>query len=192
VTRSHLRSLEPESGREFWNLPTRRQSSGNVYAANPVVLGDRIFLSGWYKLGAQLLEVTNNKSIVRWKSDDALSTHYAAAIAHEGHLYGFHGHAWENRGPTLRCVELATGKVVWENPKSGSGTIVKCGDNLLILTDGGELQLGKADTRGFTPRARAQVLGLNTRSYPAVADGLVYARGAKKLVALDLRRAGGK
>ncbi len=190
VTRSHLRSLEPESGQEFWNLPTRRQSSGNVYAANPIVFDDQIFLSGWYKLGAQVVQVVNEKPAVRWQSDEAISTHYAAAIHHQGYLYGFHGHGWENLGPSLRCVEVATGKVMWEKPKSGSGTIVKCGENLLILTDGGELQLGKADPRSFIIKARAQVLGRNTRSYPAVVDGFVYARGARKLIALDLRAVG--
>ncbi len=192
VTRSHFRSLEPESGQELWNLPTRRQSSGNVYAASPIVFGDKIFLSGWYKLGAQVIQVSDNTPTVLWKNDDALSTHYAAAIVQDGYLYGFHGHGWENSGPALRCVELAGGKIMWEKSKAGSGTIVKCGDNFLVLTDAGELQLGKADPGDFKIKARAQVLGRNTRSYPAVADGFVYARGAKKLVALDLRASGAK
>jgi outer membrane protein assembly factor BamB len=52
VTRSALHSLNPDTGQEYWRYPTRRQSSGNVYAANPIINGDQIFLSGWYKLGA--------------------------------------------------------------------------------------------------------------------------------------------
>lgn len=187
VTRKALRCLDPESGNEFWHLDTPKQTTGNVYAANPLVFGEKIFLSGWYKLGAQVIRVSNNKPEVVWHRDDALSTHYAAAIEHQGYLYGFHGHAWENSGPNLRCVELATGKVMWEQPKSGSGTIVKSGGDLLILTDTGELQMVKADPKKFQCTARAQVLGRNTRSYPAVADGFVYLRGQKKLVALDLR-----
>jgi len=58
---------------------------------------------------------------------------------------------------------------------------------LLILTDTGELQIAKADPKKFQIISRAQVLGRNTRSYPAVADGFVFVRGQKKLVALDLR-----
>jgi hypothetical protein len=69
---------------------------------------------------------------------------------------------------------------------------VKCGINLLILTDTGEVQMGKMDPKGFKITSRAQVLGRNTRSYPAVADGIVYARGQKKLVALDLRASAAK
>lgn len=190
VTRQALRSLDPETGAELWSHPTRKQSSGNVYCASPVVDGDRVFLSGWYRLGAELLRVpASGPPESLWQGDDALSTHYATAILREGHLYGFHGHAWENGGPALRCVALASGRVVWEQPKTGSGTILKCGPRLLILTDTGELQLAAADPRGFRILARAQVLGRNNRSYPAVADGIVYVRGQKKLVALDLRAA---
>src|SRR5262249_17375259 len=35
-TRSFVHGLDPETGRDYWSLPTRRQSSGNVYAASPV------------------------------------------------------------------------------------------------------------------------------------------------------------
>jgi outer membrane protein assembly factor BamB len=187
VTRSAFRGVDPETGTALWSMDTRKQSSGNLYAASPIVFGDKVFLSGWYKLGAQLVRLTGRQPELLWQRDDVLSTHYAAAIIHEDHLYGFHGHAWENGGPVLRCVDLATGKLRWEQPKSGSGTIVKCGSNLLIWTDAGELQLAKADPRKFQLLSRAQVLGRNTRSYPAVADGFVFVRGAKKLACLDLR-----
>ena len=54
------------------------------------------------------------------------------------------------------------------------------------------MQLAHADPKEFKIIARAQVLGRNNRSYPAVADGFVYARGQKKLVALDLRAGPGR
>src|SRR6185503_12826329 len=140
ITRSALHSLDPDTGKDYWKLPTRRQTSGDVYAASPMPFGDSIVLSGWYRLGADLVRVKDGQPKVVWHRDDAISTHYANAIVHGNHIYGFHGHAWENGGPTLRCVELATGKMAWERPKSGSGTIVRCGDNLLTLFDSGELQ----------------------------------------------------
>ena len=122
-----------------------------------------------------------------WHKEDALSTHYANAIIHKDHLYGFHGHAWEGGGPALRCVELATGKVAWKRPQAGSGTIVQCGNNLLILFDSGELQLAEANPKEFKVKAQMQVVGKTTRSYPAIADGFVYVKGTKKLVCVDLR-----
>jgi outer membrane protein assembly factor BamB len=187
VTRSALHSLDPETGKDFWKVPTRRQTSGDVYAASPIPFGNSIFLSGWYRLGAQLVRLKDGQPKVVWQRDDAISTHYANAIVNGDHVYGFHGHAWENGGPTLRCVELATGKVAWEKSKAGSGTIVHCGQNFLVLLDTGELQLIEANPKAFKVKARMQVVGRTTRTYPAVADGFVYVKGPKKLVCLDLR-----
>ncbi len=158
-----------------------------MYAASPVVFGDQIFLSAWYQLGAQLLRVKHGQPEEIWRRDDAISTHYANGIVFEGHLYGFHGHAWERGGPSLRCIELATGKVVWEQPQTGSGTIIRAGGDLLILSDTGELQLAKASPSEFKIKARAQVVGRTTRSYAAIADGFVFVKGPRKLVCLDLR-----
>ncbi len=187
VTREALHGIDPASGKDFWRLPTRKQSSGNVYAASPVVSGDQIFLSGWYKLGAMLVRVKADGPEKIWHLDDALSSHYTCALIRDGFAYGFHGHAWEQGGPTLRCVELATGKVMWEEPKLGSGTIVGAGDQLVILSDTGELQLATATPNKFKIRERAQVVGRPTRSYPAIADGFAFIKGPKQLVCVDLR-----
>lgn len=186
LTRSGLVSLNPATGTEFWRFATGRQTSGNVYAATPVIVGDRVFISGWYDLGATLLAVTPDGVNRVWHEKDSLSTHYSSAIVMGGHLYGFHGHGWEKSGPALRCIELATGRVAWEEPKNGSGTLVRCGDRLLILRDTGELQLATASPQGFKVDHRAQVLSRTVRSYPAVADGRVFLKGPRQLVCLDL------
>lgn len=187
ATRTALHSLDPETGRDYWQRPTRRQSSGNVYAASPIAFGDSVFLSGWYQLGADLIRVVDGKPEVVWHSDNAISTHYANAIVFEDHIYGFHGHAWERGGPNLRCVELATGKLAWEQPQAGSGTMIRCGKNLLILYDSGELHLIEANPKAFKSKARMQVVGRTTRNYPAVVDGFAYVKGPRKLVCVDLR-----
>ena len=187
ATRSALHGLDPETGKSCWQYPTRRQTTGNVYAANPVVVGDEVFLSGWYQLGAILLRVKDNKPEKIWHLDNAISTHYAAGIIYAGYIYGFHGHAWESGGPNLRCVEVVSGKLMWEQPQSGSGTIIRFADNLLILSETGELQLAKASPKEFKIKSRFQAVGRTTRNYPAIADGLVYVRGPRKMVCLDLR-----
>jgi len=187
VTREALHGLDPATGKDFWRVPTRKQSSGNVYASSPVVFDDKIFLSGWYRLGAMLLEVTNDQPRKIWHLDDALSTHYNFALVRDGYAYGFHGHAWEQGGPTLRCIDLRSGKVMWEEPKLGSGTIIRAGDQFVILSDTGELQLAVGTPKEFKIKQRVQLVGRPTRSYPAIADGLAYIKGPKQLVCVDLR-----
>jgi hypothetical protein len=77
--------------------------------------------------------------------------------------------------------------MLWEQPQAGSGTIVRFGDNLLILCDTGELQLAKATPKAFHLTSRAQIVGRTTRNYPAIADGFAYIKGPKNLVCVDLR-----
>ena len=89
--------------------------------------------------------------------------------------------------PRLRCVALKAGKVRWSQDDFGAGTLMLAGDRLLVLTEKGELILAPASPQGFTPISRAQILPFNSRAYPALADGLYYARSKDKLVCVDLR-----
>jgi outer membrane protein assembly factor BamB len=134
-----------------------------------------------------LLRPKNDQPEKLWHLDDALSSHYTSAIVRDGYAYGFHGHAWERGGPNLRCIELDTGKVMWEEPKLGSGTIVRAGDQFVILSDTGELQLASATPKAFKIKHRTQIVGRTTRSYPAIADGFAYIKGPRQLVCVDLR-----
>lgn len=187
VTREALHGLDPAIGQDYWRHPTRKQSSGNLYAFSPVVFDDKIFLTDWYKLGALLLHVTNNAPQKLWHLDDAISSHYTCTIVRDGYVYGFHGHAWEKGGPNLRCIEIATGKKMWEEPKLGSGTIVRAGDQFVILSETGGLLLATATPKGFKIKHRAQVVGHATRSYSALADGFAYIKGPRQLVCVDLQ-----
>jgi len=187
ITRTKVHALDPETGSDYWSFPTRKQSTGNLYAATPVVFGDHLFIGGAYGLGAQLLELGNDAPRKLWHLDDALSTLYSIAIHDSGFLYGFHGHPGLPEGRRFRCVEVASGKVVWEQVQSGSGSITRAGENLLMLLDTGELVLARATPKGLEIKSRAQIVGRPARSYPAIVDGYAFIKGPKELVCLDLR-----
>ena len=169
-----------------WSFRTPGQSSGNPFCASPLLYGDEVLLSGWYGFGLHRVRITNDKPTLVWNQDDLISAHYATVAVHNGHLYGYHGHASEGR-PTLRCVKLASRQVVWEEDHGSSGIITKIGDDLLIITDQGELMLVAADPTKCIIKTRAQVTRRYTRNFPAIANGLVYVKGPRKLVCLDLR-----
>ncbi|MDB5171464.1 MAG: alcohol dehydrogenase, partial [Phycisphaerales bacterium] len=125
-----------------------------------------------------------------WSGDDAMSNHYATCVYADGFLYGFDGR--QESGPNLRCVELKTGKVRWSEDHFGAGNLLLAGGRLLVLTEKGELIGAPASPDGFKPTGRAQILGFGTRAYPALADGLLFARDKGKLVCIDLRAGAGK
>jgi hypothetical protein len=88
----------------------------------------------------------------------------------------------------LRCVEIATGKVAWEDPDSvPGGTLIAVGDKLLVVTERGELWIVRATPEKFTQLAAIQILRAGHRSHAAYSDGILYARDSEHLVAVKLR-----
>ena len=190
LTREALECLNPLDGKSIFRYAWRPAMRASVSGATPLVVGDQIFISACYDKGATLLRFKEAGPQEIWSSEEALSSHYATAVHREGFLYGFDGRADPGfePGPSLRCVELATGKVRWSESGLKAGTVTLAGDELLVLTGQGELLKAPATPNGFKPSARSQILGLEVRAHPALADGLFYARSKEKLVCVDLRR----
>ena len=185
-SRSGLVALAPESGKVYFEYHWRSRSHASVNAATPLVVGDQIFISASYGTGAALLRFKESGPEPIWSGDDSLSNHYATSVCRDGFLYGYHGR--QEMGQSLRCIEWATGKVRWSEDNFGAGTVMLAQGMLLVLTEKGELILAPATPDGFKPTGRAQVLPFDSRAYPALADGLYYARSKDKLVCLDLRK----
>lgn len=186
LTREGLVGLDPATGTVRFQQRWRARYAASVNAATPLISGDQIFISASYETGANLLRVGAAGALTSvWADDDTLSNHYATSVLVDGVLYGFHGR--QEYSPSLRAVELKTGKVRWSEEKFGAGTVMAIGNRLLVLCEDGRLMLAPLGTPTFRPLARASVLPATVRAYPAFADGLLYLRNDRTLVALDLR-----
>lgn len=186
LTRAGLVGLDPATGQVQFQRPWRARQAASVNAATPLIIGDLIFVSAEYGPGAAALRVEGATVTELWASGEALSNHYSTSVHHDGYLYGFHGR--QEYSPSFRAVELRTGKVRWSQDNFNAGSVTLARDRLLILRERGELILAEASPGAFRPLARAQVLPATVRAYPALADGLLYARNENTLVCLDLRR----
>jgi outer membrane protein assembly factor BamB len=185
-TRNGLIGADPANGSIRFEFPWRARMQASVNAATPLVLGDLVFISSSYQTGAALLQVTGSAVKKVWSSDDVLSNHYASSLAHNGYLYGFHGR--QEHGPSLRCVQLQTGKVMWSVEPFGSGTLTLAGEHLLVLKESGELLIAAATPKAFQPVAKAQIIPGTVRAYPALAQGRLYVRNENSLVCVSLKR----
>lgn len=186
--RNKLWLVNATSGAVVDSLLLRSTMDASVNAATPVPCGeDRWFISAGYGVGAHLLKVTASKQPAfeeLWTHQRVLDCHYSTPVFHEGHLYGFHGR--QETGQTLRCVELASGKVRWESPEVPGGTLVLAGSRLIVTTEQGELWIVKAAPEEFAQQSSAQVLRSSHRCHAALANGILYVRDTEKMVALKL------
>jgi len=184
-TRTGLVAVDPASGRVLYQHRWRARMAASVNAATPIVTGDKIFLSASYGTGAVLLQVANNSVKPIWSGDESMSNHYSTSVLKDGYLYGFDGR--QEFGQTLRCVELATGKVMWNADGFGAGTLLIAGETLVIMRESGELAFAPASPKPFRFLSRAQLLKGVVRAYPALANGRYYVRNDRQLNAYDLR-----
>lgn len=185
-TRDRLVDLDPENGDLRRAFPFRARMQSSINAATPLVIDGKVFLSAVYGVGAVLLEPSADGFEPVWADRNVFSNHYATSVYHEGYLYGFHG-AIHTGGASLRCIELATGKLMWDVQDIRSGSVLVAGHDLVVLPETGELVIGKASPQGFKAAHRSRILRPEVRAAPALSNGVLYARDPRQLVAIDLR-----
>ncbi len=216
LMRPGLVSLDPQTGEINFSYFFRSRLRDSVNAAMPVVVDDKIFLSAAYGVGSVLLRVSEDGKSVEevWKSQDVMRTHWTTAIYKDGHLYGFSG---RNEFPSsLRCIDLATGKLNWEtvedssaaivSPQDGSssvepqwygrGSAVLAEDKLIVLGERGTLAMVPADPEKFEEICRVKYPEMKYPSWtgPVLSRKRLYIRcedkdashGEYYLLCLDL------
>jgi hypothetical protein len=114
-----------------------------------------------------------------WK-DKVLLTKFQSCILLEDKLYASDQKA-------LACVDFWTGKELWRKRRIANGTLILADGHLLLLTEKGELQIGKASPTGFEPSAIAKILDGRCWTVPVLHRGRLYARNLSKMICLDLR-----
>ncbi|GEP40967.1 PQQ-binding-like beta-propeller repeat protein [Brevifollis gellanilyticus] len=184
--RNQLWLVDTTDGKVITSRKLRSSMDASVNAATPVACGDdRWLVSAGYGVGAHLLGVMQSSFAEIWQKEDTLDCHYATPVRVGDYLYGFHGR--QESGMKLRCIEIATGKVAWEDEEEvRGGTMIVVNDKLLVFTEMGELWLVRANPAKYEKLAAVQVTRAGHRCHAALADGVLYLRDAEKLVALKL------
>lgn len=185
LTRTGLVDLEPAGGKVRFEFPWRSRSQASVNAATPLVAGNLVFVSASYGTGAAVLQITGDSHKKLWSNDDSLSNHYATSVVRDGVLYGFHGR--QEEGPSLRAVDLKTGKVFWNVDGQGAGTITLGKEHLLVMTERGELITAPISQKAFQPVAKTKILDPTVRAYPAFAGGRMYVRNENTIACFVLQ-----
>ncbi len=204
--RGGLVGFEPAKGSVDFHFPWRATILESVNASNPVVVGDRVFISETYGPGSALLRVKPGAAEVVWsdeqrRRDKSMQTHWNTAIHVDGYLYASSGRHTENA--ELRAIELSSGKVMWSEPGLTRSSLLYVDGHFVCLSEDGTLRLVHVNPRKYEPIAESQLVekpsepnpfGLRGRrllKYPAwaapvLAHGLLYVRGEDRLVCLEL------
>lgn len=178
LSQSNLIAISPRDGHELW-----RHENQAVNIATPIADGEnQIFTGAAYGFGSQLVRVKGSQAQQVYKNE-ALASHTCTPILYQGKLYGCH-----DRIGTLRCVDMQTGKQIWESRTPGKSNFILAEGQLIMLTEAGELVLAPASPDGFEATASAQVVEGISYTQPSLAHGKLYVRSDQELACIEMKK----
>ncbi len=179
--RNQLWLLEADSGAVVASKPLRSRMDASVNAAQPLLLdGQRVLISAGYGVGLHVLKLPGLEA--EWQSDRLLDCHYSSPVRGDnGLVFAFDGR--QEMGQTLCAIDLTAREKRWQTGSVPGGTVIRVGGHLLAVTEQGELWVVAAADK-LDIAHRVQILGAGHRSHAAFADGVLFARDGRQLVAV--------
>jgi outer membrane protein assembly factor BamB len=190
--RGGLLGFDPQTGKTAFHYKWRARVEESVNASNPVVVGDKVFISECYGPGSAFLDLKAGIPKEVWTDADkdaldrSLACHWNTPIRVGGFVYGSSGRHTEDGD--IRCVELATGEVKWRQKRTKRCSLTLVDGHLISLSEYGDLALIKPGAEKYQEISKYTVADLDYPCWaaPVVSNGLMYVRGKKKLIALEL------
>jgi hypothetical protein len=175
--------VHAKTGKILWVNNHAKGNMANV--PTPSYQDGYVFWAAGYGKGGICLKLTamgqKVKAKVAWKSKD-IETQYGGWIIHEGHIYGNCGYQWS-------CVELKTGKTIWQAKGVRKGSIAFA-DGMLYLysMEKGQTILAPATTKGLKITGEFNVSGRGwSRAHPVITGGRMYLRFDDNLYCFDVK-----
>lgn len=186
-----LVSFRADDGELLWNY--NRVTNGVASVPTPIVDGDYVFSSTGYGAGAALVELSSaggnqvNAKEVYFLEARTLQNHHGGMVLVDGHLYGGNGH---NQGYPV-CVELKTGKVVWNQGRgagTGSAAIGYADGHVYFRYQNGVMALVEATPSGYKLKGKFQIPDVKNPSWPhpVIVGGKLYVREQDALLCYDV------
>jgi outer membrane protein assembly factor BamB len=193
-----INSLDPKTGSSYWRIPFTDRADMTICA--PVLDGDYLFFSSYYG-GSMMLELAHNRpaATIVWRDKRGEASTLALCIStpiFKGrHLYGI------DRSGSLRCLEVSTGKIVWESTKAtggkphGNAHITPNGKREFLFNEAGELIITELSPAGYGEVSRTHLIaptaGVKDHrpvvwSHPAYADRHIFIRNDEELRCISL------
>lgn len=200
-TPAAVHGLEPSSGKQRWSIPIKPDYGMSIM--RPIQSGHYVF-AGATGMKSVFFELDNRgenaKEVYRGEKTNSLFPVNSTPILDGDYLYGVC-----TRGE-LRCVELKTGKRLWETfvpttgltrpANSGTAFLVKNGDRYFIFSEKGDLIIAKLSPEKYEEISRAHLLeptgeAMNRSvlwSCPAYANKCAYMRNDKEIICVSLAK----
>lgn len=194
-----LNSLDPATGKKYWSVLI--QANYKMSIMTPRKSDDLLYVGGEGGKGVMMkLDADKPDAKEFWRSKKGESLH---PINMTPFIEGAHMYGVDEKG-SLMCVELQTGKRVWQSNEpfdgkpnaAGTAFIVKNEERFFLFTEKGDLIIAKMSPKGYEQLSKAKIIEPTTTAFrrdvvwthPAFANQCIYVRNDKEIVCLSLKK----
>ncbi len=180
-----INGLDPDTGEVLWTHG--HETQGDMNNSTPIWGEDNILvMASAYDGGTRAVRLTQRDgetSVEELWFTNRLKVMFGNVVRRGNYLYASSG----GFGPAfLTAVDVHTGEIVWQERGYGRASFVQAGDSTVMLTEDGELVLGRLSPDGFSTRGRADVVETSAWTVQTLVGTTLYLRDRAEILALDL------
>jgi outer membrane protein assembly factor BamB len=180
--RNDVLGISVKDGKRLWRSAC---SYHNHNCMQPIGFEDKVYCgvgtdgAGVYQVIKEDDGFHSKRLWINGTKDTAL---IATAVLKDGYLFGGLS-LW---GGSLKCMEFATGKVLWAKGGIGNGSGILVGDKLVFLSEKGALLVVEPKPQYKELARFDKAIAGRCYSTPAFSNGRLYLRSRKEGVCYDL------
>ena len=191
LTMESLVGVAANDGRVLWRA---RRKGSTAVIPDPIVAGNRIYVSSGYGTGCNLFKVseTGSFSVEQEYANKIMVNHHGGVVKAGDQLYGY------SDGKGWTCQSFQTGEAFWaEKAKLKKGSIAFADGMLYCREEAdnrksakGRVALLEATPKGFQEKGRFDPPNRSdkhTWAHPVIAGGKLYLRDQEVLLCYDVK-----
>lgn len=185
LTDQSVAGIAAADGKVLWRADRRGKTA---VITTPVFKDGFLYVTSAYGVGHNGFRVTASSGRFQCQalySGREMENHHGGIILVGDHLYGM-----DQR--SMKCIELQTGRVVWQNRGVGKGSIAYADGHFVIRAEGGQGTMAwvQATPQGYVERGRFDQPDRSDRNswpHPVIFGGRMYIRDQDVLLCYDLK-----
>ena len=184
-TSANVVGVRAEDGTYLWSNDA--SANGTANCSSPLFAQDMVFSATGYGKGGAMVELSSTGG----KTDARFAYHTNKMESHHGGMALVDGHVYGSSDPgVLRCLDLKTGDVKWENRSVGKGSLTVADGHIYVRSENGPVALVELTSEEYREKGRFDQPSRSDASawpHPVVAHGKLFLRDQDLLLVYDVK-----